>query len=572
MRRSVIALAAAAGAVACGAVAPPPGSVSAAMISDPHSFNPIIDNDVSTNAILGRVFDGLIDVEAPDQRIVPALAETWSVSPDGRTWTFRLRPDLRWSDGVPLTADDVVFTFRDLVYNDSIVTSIRDALQVEGRPFDVSATDSRTVTLTTAKPFAPFLRSIGVPIVPRHHLEAAVRAGTFSSTWGVGTPPADVVGTGPFRIAEYVPGDRVVLAPNPHHWRRDLPHLDRLVFRIVPDVDAGLLWFLARAIDFTGLRPPDVPLVKTLIRDGRPIRLVDRGPSSSIEFIGLNMSEASSLPDWKRRLLRDGRFRRALAHAVDRRGIIETVWNGMGYEQDGPIERANPVYFDTGIPRRPYDVAEAERLLDDLGLVRGPDGIRRDAEGHRIEIEIMTNANNNERVKEAALVQENWRSVGIEARVAAIEWNTMLKRLDVDFDWDAVLIGLHSYSIDPHDGSNVFRSDGGLHFWNQKPSPPAADAPDEAKVEYERRLAAWRAGIFDWERRIDSLMDAEVTELDEAQRKGIFSEVQRLIAENVPMIYLPSVAYVAASWPRIGSFEPDPYLTAFHNAWAWTAE
>lgn len=564
-------------AVGCGAaVAPPPGSFSVAMISDPHSFNPCIDNDVSTNAILGRVFDGLVETVPPDYRVVPVLADTWSVSPDGRTWTFRLRRDVLWSDGVPFTSADVLFTYREIVYSDSIVTSLRDAIQMDGKPFEVSAPDTWTVAFTTPRPFAPFLRSIGVPIVPRHRLEAAVRAGTFSSAWAVNAPPSDVVGTGPFRILEYVPGGRVVLAPNLRYGRpgtdERFPRLARLVFKIVPDVDAPLLWFLAGAIDATGLSPVDVPLVKTLIRDGRDLRYHDRGPATSITFLSFNVSAAAGLPPHKIRWFRDLRFRRAVAHAVDQKGILETVYNGLGYEQDGPVERANKVFYTGDVPRHAFDPARAEALLDEMGLRRGADGVRRDAEGREVSFEIMTNAGNNERVRIATLVQENLKRVGVRASVSAVEWNTMLNRLDVACDWDGVIIGLKSYSVDPHDGSNVYRSDGSLHLWNQKPPPPAADAPPSAKAEYERHLPVWRAGVFPWEREIDQIMDAEATTLDEARRIEIFHDLQRTVAANLPMIYFPSVASIAVAQPRLRGYDPDPYLTGLHNAWEVSAE
>ena len=179
--------------------------------SDPKSFNDIIAKETSTTEITEYIFEGLTTVDAFTLKVKPQLASAWEVSADGLTWTFYLRQGVVWNDGVPLTADDVVFTFNELIYNETIPSSSRDIFTIDGKSFKVEKVDDYTVRFILPVKFAPFLRGMAQAILPKHKLKKAVDSGNFNFTWGIDTDPKEIVGTGPFKLAQYKPGERLIL-------------------------------------------------------------------------------------------------------------------------------------------------------------------------------------------------------------------------------------------------------------------------------------------------------------------------------------------------------------------------
>ena len=183
----------------------PGGKFVVAELGDPKTFNYLIANESSSMDIGRFMFWGLLNFDVPTQTVKPGLAESWTNSPDGRTWTFTLRKNLRWSDGAPLTADDVVFTWNEVVYNPAIPSAIKDVFVVAGKIFIVTKVDDLTIKVVTPEIYAPFLAAFGagVPIYPKHVLEKYVLNGTFSAAYGVNWRPKDIVGSGPYRLKEY---------------------------------------------------------------------------------------------------------------------------------------------------------------------------------------------------------------------------------------------------------------------------------------------------------------------------------------------------------------------------------
>ena len=236
------------------------GTLTFATISEPLTFNLAISNDASSSGVLGYLFEGLTETSWLTDEVEPSLAESWEHSEDGLTWTFHLRRDVKWHDGEPFTAHDVAFTFNRIIYNPDIPASSRATFHFrflneetgewEEAPMTVRAVDDYTVECVLPVPFATFLRSMGTAIYPRHILESHVQDGTFTSTWDIDTDPSQVIGTGPFTIESYVPGERVVFVRNPDYWLKDddgnsLPYLDGVVHVIVPELEDELEKFLA---------------------------------------------------------------------------------------------------------------------------------------------------------------------------------------------------------------------------------------------------------------------------------------------------------------------------------------
>jgi len=196
------------------------GYVVFATTSDPKSFNDILAKETSTTMVTGKIFEGLTKTNAFTSQVEPHLAKSWDHSEDGLEWVFHLREDVFWNDGIAFTADDVIFTYNKLIYNDDIPSSARDIFTIEGEIFKVEKIDSYTVKFTLPIKFAPFLRGLTQTILPKHKLEKSVNEGNFNFIWGIDTDPKEIVGTGPFKLIRYDPGQRLIFKKNPYYWKK----------------------------------------------------------------------------------------------------------------------------------------------------------------------------------------------------------------------------------------------------------------------------------------------------------------------------------------------------------------
>ncbi|HEY7508661.1 MAG TPA: ABC transporter substrate-binding protein, partial [Vicinamibacteria bacterium] len=226
------------------------GRVVIALRSEPKTLNPVTSLDNASRDVIARLHANLVAIDRHTQGTVAALARSWSVSKDGRRYTVELRRGLRFSDGDPLDADDVVFSF-ECYLDPRNASPQRDLLVVGGRPVAVRKLGPYRIALDLAQPYAVGDRLFdGLAVLPRHRLARAQQEGRLAQTWGLDTPPADMAGLGPFRLKAYVPGQRIVLERNPHYWKvdaagRPLPYLDELVFLVVPGEDAEVIRFRA---------------------------------------------------------------------------------------------------------------------------------------------------------------------------------------------------------------------------------------------------------------------------------------------------------------------------------------
>src|SRR5260221_1657116 len=232
------------------------GRFVAASFGDPKTFNPITGNEQSSEEIYRHLFLGLLGFDTPSQQVAPGLAESWTNAADNKTWTFKLRKNLRWSDGARMTADDVLFTWTDVIYNPNIDNVTRDVFIIDGKQFTVTKVDDLTVQIVTPEIYAPFLQNAGagVPILPKHILAKTVADGTFTSAYGVNWKPEDIIGSGPFRIKEYKPAQYILLERNPYFCETDkkgqrLPYFDNVIYTVVPDFNAMSLRFLGGESD-----------------------------------------------------------------------------------------------------------------------------------------------------------------------------------------------------------------------------------------------------------------------------------------------------------------------------------
>ena len=489
-----------------------------AQISDPRTFNPLVAQETSSTDITGNIFDGLVEQNYITGEIEPALAESWTVSPDGRTWVFTLRQGVSWHDGKPVTIDDVIFTYT-AIFTEGVQNSDRDVLTFDGKPLRFRKLDARRVEFRTEKPIGTFLRVIGSEILPRHKLADALAKGgaEFNRTWGLNTAPREIVGTGPYTIAEYVPGQRVTMLRNSKYWKVDkagnrLPYLTRYVRLIVPNLDATRLKFLAGETDVYAARPREFTEFKGLERQNN-FTIYDGPETFSSEFVVLNQNPTGVRPP-KLTWFQDVRFRRALNHAIDRNTIANQIYAGRATPAWGPLSVGNKLYYNTTLPRYEYNLARAEQLLAEAGYRKGSDGTLRDAQGNVVEFTLSTNAENNDRVAIGNILRQDWTKLGIRVNYAPEAFNTLVGKLTGTFNWDAIVIGLTG-GIEPVTGKNVWLSSGSLHMWWPKQEKAATE----------------------WETEIDRLFSQAEGEVSQDKRKVFYQRWQQVVAEQVPIQY-----------------------------------
>ncbi len=526
------------------------GQIVLAVSSDPKTFNDIVASETSSSAVTNMLFEGLTTTDVFTLKVIPNLAASWQVSPDGLTWTFHLRPGVKWFDGRPFGADDVVFTFNDLIYNPDIPSSSRDVFTVDGKPFKVEKVDDSTVRFTLPVKFAPFLRGMSQPILPKHKLEGPLKAGKFSFTWGIDTPPKDVVGTGSFYLDQYAPGERLVFRRNPHYWKKAdngdvLPYLDKVVFLIIPDADGRLLKFLDGQLDHVDLRGGDFPLLKPL-EAKRNFHIYDAGPAFGSNFIAFNQN-ARANPKTGKAFVNpvklswfiDVNFRRAVAHAIDRPKMIEILANGLGAPQYGPMSPSSGFFYNPNTPAYNYDLDKARQYLAASGF-KEHNGRLYDSKDNPVEFNLYTNAG--ERTQIAAMVRADLERLGMKVNLLTLEFNALVAKLMSSYDWDAIILGLTG-GVEPHFGKNVWHSSGQLHLWDPKQGSPATA----------------------WEKRLDDIFNQGVQELDEDKRKVLYDEFQMIAAEQLPVVYTYLDDNLFAVRDRFGNLKPSAYGGALHN-------
>ena len=248
----------------------------------PRTFNRLLSSDEQTNSIGDCLMGRLIRINRQTQKPEAELATSWELSPDGKTLICELRRDTKFSDGAPFTADDVIFTIQ--VLNDPAVASPA-AVDFEGQPMKVEKLDSHKVRFLFPQPHAAAERLFdGIPILPKHILEPGYREGKFSQSWTLSTPPEQIVGLGPFKMKEFVTGQRITLARNEHYWKTDaagkrLPYLDEIIFNIDPDRDTQRLKFQQGETDLLSpVTADDASNLAALEQQGK-IKITDLGPS-----------------------------------------------------------------------------------------------------------------------------------------------------------------------------------------------------------------------------------------------------------------------------------------------------
>ncbi|MBI4343587.1 MAG: peptide-binding protein [Candidatus Omnitrophica bacterium] len=491
----VLALAMALGSLAACAQEPAKGdAIVIGSIGDASRLLPLLASDSASGDIVGLVFNGLLKYDE-QLEIVGDLAESWQVSEDGLTLTFRLRPGVRWQDGRPLTAEDVRFTHQKLI-DPAVHTPYSSGYELVE---SVEVLDPQTVRVRYREPFAPALESWMMGIIPKHLLERE----DLNTTRFLRDP----IGSGPYRFTRWKTGELIELRANPDYFEHE-PHLGRYLYRVIPDQATLFLEALTGAVDWTGLTPlqyrrqTDTPYLQ---RHYRKFRY----PSFGFTYLGYNLKDPR---------FSDLRVRQAFSLAIDRPALIDGVLYGLGSAATGPYPKESWAYNpDVPVPAR--DVAAARALLAQAGWTdRDGDGLV-DRDGQPLSFTILTNQGNEVRRQVAELVQQQLKALGVEVKIRIIEWSAFVHEFIDKRRYEVVLLG-----------------------WNLSRDPDLYDLFHSSKTkEGEYNFVDYANPD------VDRLLEQGRRTFDRAQRRRIYQEIHRRLAEDQPYTFL----YVADSLPMV---------------------
>ena len=501
----------------------------AAVRTEPRNFSRLTAREETTDLVALLIHATLVRINRVTDEVEPWLAESWDAAPDGRTYTIALRSGVRFSDGQPFTADDVVFSL-DAVY----ASESADALLVGGQKIAARVVDPLHVEFKFPEPFAPGLRRLDdLVILPKHKLETALETGTLKSAWSLSTPPSDLAGLGPFVLSGYQPGQRLSFTRNPHYWRRDakgtqLPYLDRVTLDVVPDQNTQLLRMESGEADaIMGEISPDAYATLKQGEAAGKLRLYDLGAAFYPDSFWINLKPGAFAGDPRASWIQRDELRQAIELAVDRKAFIDTVFLGAGVPMFGPVSPANAHWYWTGTPEIPHDVGRAGKLLASIGIT--PE--------HPGRFTLVTQKGRPARERAATVLRDQLKPVGLNVEVVALEGNAAVQQI-LSGKYEATYFGFGLTDTDPVMSGDFWPSNGSAHAWNREQTKPATD----------------------WEARIDDLFRRLTPPGPAADRKKLFDEIQKIFIEHQPMITFAASRVFIASSARVGNVVPAPGL------------
>jgi peptide/nickel transport system substrate-binding protein len=483
---------------------------------DPKTFDPAKVDDLESESVRYLTGGVLLRYNRLTQNVEPQLAENWSLSPDGKTITFRLRVGLKFSDGSALTAGDAAWSIRRILLP-ATGAPVADEF-VQPASVRVDAPDARTVIVHLPQ------RVVGIGKV---FDEIAIEP--------AGRPSEGRVTSGPFFVTDYLRSQYVRLRRNPYFVLRDangatLPRASGVLLDIVENPEQQIRLFQRGESDLIDGLPPDY---YELLRQKAPGTVRDLGPSLNTEQIWFNQAPASPLPAWEKAWFQNRVFRVAVSQAIHRDDLVRVVYLGHATPAYSFISPANGAWYNRALTAPHGDVAAARAELQRAGFrMQGANLV--DAAGHSVKFSILTNAGNGARQKMATLIQQDLAAIGMQVNVVTLDFPALIERLMHAQDYEACLLGLENVDADPNEMMNIWLSSSPNHQWNPSEKTPATP----------------------WEAEIDKEMNLQATSLKDAERKAAVDRVQQIVADEEPFIYLVYPNVLVAISPRIEGAQP----------------
>jgi len=518
--------------------------------AEPKTLNPLTAVDGASFAVTVRMHAGLVAVDRRTHEVVSGLARSWTLSRDGRFLTMQLRTGLRFSDGQPFDADDVVFTFETLL-DPKTASPFRGMFMAGNVPMSVERLDAHRVRFDLVEPQASWSRLFhDVPVLPEHLARRVRDDDGWLAAWGLRTPPEQMAGLGPYRLREHVPGERIVLEKNPHYWKIDaagtrLPYIEQLIFEIVQSEEAQILQFRSGSAHLVSAISPQS--FDALERGNeRGYVLQDLGPGLDFTFVFFNLNEVQPGTDplvaRKRAWFRDVRFRRAISEAVDREGIARVAYRRRAQPIVSHESPGNTQWVDPALRPSSRSVKRARALLTSAGFAWDAEQRLIDSGGHRVEFSLLVGAENPARRQTAVLLEQDLRELGMRVSVVPLGHSALLERVLGTLQYDGVVLRHNGANPDPNSRGPMLVSSGPIHLWQ-------------------------RSGhaLTPWEEEIDALMAEQAASLDPVARGLLYDRVQEIVATELPVI--PVVSPHVLVGARTGLMGLFPVVTEHVTLW-----
>jgi peptide/nickel transport system substrate-binding protein len=511
------------------------GTWTTAINSDPKTFNTLTARDADTRAVIDPLFDYLADYDPYRREFLPNLASfeiTSDTTRDRLTVTYTLREDLYWTNpandpagGVKVTSDDVVFWYDEIEGDRELqlpgypgqFIDMPDGSQARIR---IRKLDDRRFAFDYPRVVANPVLSTNMQFGPKYIYEKAKQEKGVEGVldlFNVQTDVRTIPSIGQYYLTEYSPGVRVVMERNPHYWKKDrsgttLPYIEQVIYRVVPDQNTEFLLFKQGTLDSYSPRPQD--LEDLLSRPNPNYTVYNGGESLGSNFFCFNQNPAGldkTVYSW----FIQTKFRQAMSCLLNRGRIANQVYRGLAVPALYFFAKANP-FYDPGIRLEyTYDPERAVELLGEIGIRRDAEGVMRDSEGRPIEFTMSVGAESTIGVDMCNIYADEMSRVGIKANVRPIDFQKLVEMLLSTYDWQVVTVGLGA-NYWPSGGSNVWPSGGNFHLWHPLQKSPATA----------------------WEATIDKLYNEGRFTLDRTKAKEIYDQYQRLLLEQLPVIYV----------------------------------
>ena len=501
-RLAVLAVLAALGLVTSASAAPPKDAIVIGLVAEPVTMDPPQITDLNSARVTKRIFEGLVAQELGSYKLVPGLAQSWDISKDGLTYTFKLRPNVKFHDGTPFNAEAVKFVFERQLNDKGPYYATGTYPYVKGflgNVAGVEVLDAGTVQIKLKAPLAPFLQYLA-------HQSLFMFSPESLKKWGKDVVKHPV-GTGPFKLDAWEPGVRVVLARNDEYWG-GAPKIRQAIYVPIVEAQARLVALKTGDIDLTMDVPPDS--LDELRRD--PNVVVAESNSSAVWYVMLNTRHP---------ILKDRRVRQALNHAVNKDAIIRDILRGTAIVSRGPISPVYGTFYEDNTARYPHDLDKARALLREAGHPNGFELtflVPESGSGMQSPVEMAT------------VIQANLAQIGVRAKIQTMEWGAYLRKY-----------------LEQPDMAEM--------SWN-----PSIGDPDHMMymlLSSDRFPPAFNAGYYQNDR-VDDLLRRARTTVDEKARVPLYREAQKLVVEDAPWIFVDHGKQVIVHRKRVQGFKLHP--------------
>jgi peptide/nickel transport system substrate-binding protein len=496
-------------------------------ISDMSTFATLNSGDTSSTQMIIMLFDGLQSISAKGDNVPMLASAPPTVSPDQLTFTFKLRPNLKWSDGQPITADDVVFTYNLIFSPDTKDYVSRYRAQLEGYLQSVTASDPQTIVFKFSKVLANFVDThCRYGILPKHVLGSVSPKALNTHDFFTKGP---TVSSGQFKFNRWDKGQQVVLERNDNYWG-GASHLDQYIFKVVTDAVVLAQQLKTGELDVGNPDPSQFDNLKTATN---LTTLAFLRPSWDYYLFNLGPNTKGST------LFGDKNVRKALHTALDRTAMAKAAYFGQAIPADSVEPPTTWAYNPNVTPKYSFDKSKAEQMLDAAGWAKGADGVRA-KNGVKLSFELNTNAGNKVREQLIQIMQQQWHDIGVEAAPRPIAFQTLVTQLRATHTFDVILLGIAFGDTDP-DQTTLWTTSGigsgglnGMQYSNPQ---------------------------------IDSMMAQALTTTDRTKRKPIYAQIQNIMADDLPAAILTVPNSLWGINNRVKNFNVGPYNISQGRPW-----